>query len=200
MRKNSKTKIVGCKVVLVPYRESHVKRYNQWMQSKELQELTASDPLTEEEEYQMQKSWLYDENKCTFIVLDKELLEKTSCEVRSMIGDTNLYLTESDEGTEAETGIMIAESFARRKRMGWEAMLINIRYGIEELKINKFIAKISKTNKRSIIMFKKMGFEKESESEIFQEITLIKNVSDDWIKWLKSELKNYEVVETEENK
>lgn len=32
------------------------------MQSKELQELTASEPLTEEDEFEMQQTWLCDES------------------------------------------------------------------------------------------------------------------------------------------
>lgn len=36
------------------------------MQSKELQELTASEPLTLEQEYEMQRSWREDE-KSTFL-------------------------------------------------------------------------------------------------------------------------------------
>ena len=34
-------------------------------------EMTASEPLTIEEEYEMQQSWLEDPTKCTFIVLDR---------------------------------------------------------------------------------------------------------------------------------
>lgn len=57
MRANENTKIVSGRVVLVPYREEHVAKYHEWMASAELQELTASEPLTLEEEYAMQKKW-----------------------------------------------------------------------------------------------------------------------------------------------
>lgn len=35
-------------------------RYHQWMKSAELLRLTGSEPLTLEEEYDMQQSWLID--------------------------------------------------------------------------------------------------------------------------------------------
>jgi hypothetical protein len=39
----------------VPYREEHVLTYNRWLQDDEILELTCSEKLTLEEEYQNQK-------------------------------------------------------------------------------------------------------------------------------------------------
>lgn len=44
------------------------------MQDPFLLEMTGSEPLTMEEEIQMQKEWRDDENKCTFIILARDLL------------------------------------------------------------------------------------------------------------------------------
>jgi hypothetical protein len=47
-----------------------------------------------------------------------------------MIGDTNLFFLHSEDCVKlAEAEIMIAEESARRKRRGWEAMLLMLRYG-----------------------------------------------------------------------
>ena len=71
MRTNWNSKILGSRVVLVPYREAHVEKYHEWMKSEELQVLTGSEPLTLDQEKEMQKTWREDDDKCTFIVLDK---------------------------------------------------------------------------------------------------------------------------------
>ena len=76
MRLNENVVVVGSRVVLVPYKKHHVVKYNSWMQKKELQELTASEPLTLEQEYEMQTSWHLDDKKLTFIILDKRKWKK----------------------------------------------------------------------------------------------------------------------------
>ena len=47
-------------VSLVPYQKKFVEKYHHWMCDPEIQEQTASEPLTIEEEYDMQKTWLED--------------------------------------------------------------------------------------------------------------------------------------------
>ncbi|XP_049955988.1 N-acetyltransferase 9-like protein isoform X2 [Schistocerca serialis cubense] len=160
MKINANTKIIGKNVILVPYRTEHVPKYHEWMQSEELQHLTASEPLTLEEEYSMQQSWLHDANKCTFIIIEKQEFKRSGNEIGSMVGDTNLFLQEPEDSQSAEIEIMIAEEKARGKKYGWEATLLMLCYGCEVLGIKKFQAKIGLDNVKSISMFSKMGFNK----------------------------------------
>ncbi|KAL3145231.1 hypothetical protein ABBQ32_000978 [Trebouxia sp. C0010 RCD-2024] len=57
MKLNRNVTITGNSVTLVPYRQEHVAWYHAWMQDPKLQEATASEPLTLQEEYDMQLSW-----------------------------------------------------------------------------------------------------------------------------------------------
>ncbi|XP_055379831.1 alpha/beta-tubulin-N-acetyltransferase 9 isoform X1 [Condylostylus longicornis] len=190
MKLNENVKIIGRKVLLIPYEEKHVEKYHNWMKSAELQILTASEPLSLEEEYAMQKSWRNDEDKCTFLILSKETFDTTNDELKSLIGDTNLFLQYEDDQNEkvAECEIMIAEKEYRRKKLGWESMLLMLKYGQCILNLNKFVAKINENNENSIYMFKKMNFNEISRSEIFHEVTLERKVDETWTTWLDSQV------------
>ncbi|XP_047523216.1 N-acetyltransferase 9 [Pieris napi] len=186
MKINSKTKIVSQNIILVPYTEKHVPKYHEWMKSEELQVLTASEPLTLEQEYDMQKLWQEDEDKCTFIILDKKKYEVDNNEIDAMIGDTNIFVKDLALG---EIEIMIAEEAARGRKFGWEAVILMLIYGIDFIELKKYEAKISFSNERSINMFTKLGFKEESRSIIFNEITFAKTVTNEWCVSLKDNFK-----------
>ncbi|XP_022654002.1 N-acetyltransferase 9-like protein [Varroa destructor] len=197
MRLNENTALVGVSVVLVPYETHHVEKYHKWMENADLQLLTGSEALTLEQEFDMQRTWREDADKCTFIILDRSILEASAGrdEISAMVGDVNLFAIQLDDDHEnaaqeqanaqpakknetalwqaAECEIMIAEETARRKGYGREAMLLMMKYAAENFCPRVFVAKIKSDNTISQNMFNKMGFVKQSESEIFHEVTMM---------------------------
>lgn len=181
MKINSNTILIGDKIVLVPYEEKHVPRYHDWMKSEDLQRLTASEPLSLEEEYEMQKNWRNDDDKCTFIVINKEKYNGPDTDIDAMVGDVNLFFGDESDGA-GEINMMIADDSVRRKGFGTEALFLMIRYGCEHLNLQQVRAKIGFDNKPSIKMFTKHGFKEASRSDIFKEVTLVLNLEADVIK------------------
>ncbi|XP_054455095.1 N-acetyltransferase 9 [Anoplopoma fimbria] len=179
MKINENSLLEGNKVVLVPYDAEHVPRYHEWMKSPELQQLTASEPLTLEQEYDMQRSWREDDDKCTFIILDKQRWADGSVEEEQcMVGDVNIFLTDPADPTLAELEIMIAEPGHRGKGIGKEATHMMMSYGVTKLGVKKFEAKIGLNNQVSIAMFKKLHFQEASVCKVFKEMTLEMTVDD----------------------
>jgi RimJ/RimL family protein N-acetyltransferase len=83
------------------------------MQDPELQQATASEPLTLSEEHSMQKSWREDADKLTFIACTAPAASLPSAPTiesqkhdtpSTMIGDVNLFLYPDDEDEDAEEG------------------------------------------------------------------------------------------------
>ncbi|TFK65946.1 hypothetical protein BDN72DRAFT_824024 [Pluteus cervinus] len=161
MKANANIVLYGKKVVLVPYESKHVPKYHEWMKSEELRTLTASEPLTLEEEFEMQRKWREDEDKLTFILLsldeggspnfsESEAITPQDSRLDSlpMIGDVNLFLKgtppllkppesirleEDDEDSfEAEIEIMIAEPRYRRKGCALEALQLMLSYATQD--------------------------------------------------------------------
>ncbi|KAL3450105.1 GNAT domain-containing protein [Aspergillus insuetus] len=147
---NATTAISTSKVLLVPYSKWHVPRYHEWMKDEEIQEATASEPLSLEEEYAMQQSWRADADKLTFIVClpvqdatnsndkESEILSDQADSPARMIGDINLFLRidDGEEGTSApqiigEIELMIAEKKNQRRGFGKGTLLAFLRYVVE---------------------------------------------------------------------
>ncbi|XP_050776824.1 alpha/beta-tubulin-N-acetyltransferase 9 isoform X2 [Gopherus flavomarginatus] len=184
MKINQNTVLQGKKVTLVPYTSAHVSRYHEWMKSEELQQLTASEPLSLEQEYEMQRSWQEDAD---------------SSEEDCMVGDVNLFLTDMEDPTVGEIEVMIAEPSCRGQGFGKETTLIMMFYGVTKLGITKFEAKVGQENEASISMFKKLHFKEVAVNRVFQEVTLKLDVNEQQRQWLLEqtnhvEEKNYNVL------
>ena len=164
--------IRGERVLLVPYKERHVLKYHSWMKDPDLLFLTGSEPLTLEQEYEMQRKWTLDDDKCTFIVLNAAVLEETKDEVAAMIGDTNIFFADPNDLSTGEIELMIAESDHRNKGLGKEVLQLMMAFCREVVGVRSFVAKIKDTNAASMHLFEKLGFRLVSESAVFQEKTL----------------------------
>lgn len=189
MRINQTTLLLGKKVVLVPYTSKHVPRYHEWMKSEELRRLTASEPLSLEQEFAMQRSWRDDADKCTFIVLDAEMwqAQPRPPEEKCMVGDVNLFLTDPDDPALGEIEVMIAEPGCRGRGCGTEAVLMMLSYGATKLGLTTFEAKIGQENEPSIRLFRKLHFEQVAASSVFQEVTLRLRMSPPELLWLQGQ-------------
>jgi RimJ/RimL family protein N-acetyltransferase len=183
MKLNENISLTTEQFTLVPYKKKHVEKYHEWMKDVELQEQTASEPLTLEKEYEMQESWHVDEDKLTFIILNNE---ESESEVERMIGDVNLFISTEDPFADpddvtsenkknsvkiGECEIMIAEKAHRGKGLSKGIMSMCIEYAMQNDISSKFIAKIGYENVASQNLFKKLGFVEESRAECFKEIT-----------------------------
>jgi RimJ/RimL family protein N-acetyltransferase len=146
------------------------------MKDTELLELTASEPLTLDEEYQMQQSWTDDDKKCTFIVQSPLFDKNRQFGLGGMVGDVNLYFNDHDDPFSVEIEIMIAEKSMRRKGLGRIAIVMMMSFAVQELNVSKFTAKISFHNLASIELFQRLGYVEVSRSNVFQEITLERKV------------------------
>ncbi|KAH6788612.1 Acyl-CoA N-acyltransferases superfamily protein [Perilla frutescens var. frutescens] len=168
--------VVGEKVILVPYMKEHVPRYHVWMQDPAILQATASEPLTLDQEYEMQLSWVQDPLKQTFIVLDKELVVGDFIHGEphneAMVGDVNIFMNDLDDPQVAEVEIMIAEPKSRGKGLAKESILLMMAFAVKNFGIHNFCAKIGESNEASLNLFKKLGFMETSCSEIFKEVTL----------------------------
>jgi RimJ/RimL family protein N-acetyltransferase len=196
MRINANIALSTPQILLVPYSSHHVPCYHSWMANPEIQELTASEPLSIEEEYEMQKSWRNDGDKLTFIIcrpkVDGGKVVRGGVDDADgrMVGDVNLFLTEAEEDPEGcigELELMIAPLSARRKGYGRATILTfmsyfqrHLLYILQEFSPTKrtrllqLKVKIGSKNVSSIGLFESVGFVKVGEGpNYFGEVELV---------------------------
>ncbi|KAK9091913.1 hypothetical protein Syun_026824 [Stephania yunnanensis] len=199
-KKMKSVSLEGEKVILVPYMKQHVPKYHTWMQDPSLLQATGSEPLSMDQEYQMHQSWSQDPSKHTFIVLDRQLVvefvhgdphvEGCCMFFAAMVGDVNIYMNDLDDLQMAEVEIMIAEPKSRGKGLGKEAVLMMMAFAVKNLGIQSFRVKIGDTNEGSLCLFRKLGFEDVSHSDIFKEVTLELHANSDKFTELFSSIGN----------
>ncbi|KAK9089840.1 hypothetical protein Scep_028922 [Stephania cephalantha] len=193
-KKMKSVSLEGEKVILVPYMKQHVPKYHTWMQDPSLLHATGSEPLSMDQEYQMHQSWSQDPSKHTFIVLDRQLVVGEFVHgdphVEAMVGDVNIYMNDLDDLQMAEVEIMIAEPKSRGKGLGKEAVLMMMAFAVKNLGIQSFRVKIGDTNEGSLCLFRKLGFEDVSHSDIFKEVTLELHANSDKFTELFSSIGN----------
>uniref|UniRef100_A0A7S0RSD7 N-acetyltransferase domain-containing protein n=1 Tax=Chlamydomonas leiostraca TaxID=1034604 RepID=A0A7S0RSD7_9CHLO len=179
MKINADVCIQGVVCQLVPYKRHHVDKYHQWMQDPEIQRMTESEPLSLEEEYEMMESWREDEEKCTFIILDRpsssspsppsELPDPAS-EVAAMAGDVNIYVNDPEDRGTVEIEVMVAELGCRRKGIAREAVTLMMAFAVQRLGVTRARAKILDDNEPSIKLFLQMGFQETKRVAVFHEV------------------------------
>ncbi|KAL5341308.1 GNAT domain-containing protein [Aspergillus crustosus] len=192
---NATTAISTSKVLLVPYSKWHVPRYHEWMQDEEIQEATASEPLTLEEEYAMQQSWRNDADKLTFIIClpltednhessDLEPLTPESDSPTRLIGDMNLFLRidDGDDGTSSpeiigEIELMIAEKKDQKRGFGKAALLTFLRYVVgheaeivEEFLLGEKDREANVTERKFAALSVKIGEKNERSLKLFESV------------------------------
>lgn len=129
---------------------------------QDIQEATASEPLTLDEEHRMQQSWRQDADKLTFIICRpletsnrSGLLSLGHSDGQAaMLGDVNMFISFSEDSTHdqpeiiGELELMIAEKDQQRQGFGKAALLMFLAYvtHCQESIIGEF----SKTNDASI--------------------------------------------------
>jgi RimJ/RimL family protein N-acetyltransferase len=152
--------------------------------------LTCSEPLSLEEEYENQQSWLRADDKLTFILMAPALPEDCPASASgaeqahqkyTMIGDCNAFLW-PQEPEEAEVEVSINERRYRRRGYAQEAIRLLMAYLATRPATcaagrRTFIAKILDDNEPSIAMFTRMGFTLHKRVAVFEETHFIFRVA-----------------------
>ncbi|KAK0383713.1 hypothetical protein NLU13_9624 [Sarocladium strictum] len=198
---NESTALSTSRVLLVPYEKHHVPQYHGWMQDPAIQEATASEPMTLEEEYENQQSWRTSNDKLTFIVCaplpagTESALAGEADGVDRTRGDINFFLYPYDTVDDSvsdpkvlvgEVDIMIAANGHRGQGTGQasvRALLVYIQRnlgailkeyaGAEGSELRGLMVKLKEGNKASRALFERLGFEQEGDVNYFGEVMLM---------------------------
>ena len=178
------------------------KRWKAHEALQEIQQATASEPLSLMKEYSMQQTWKTDADRLTFISctppnavqVQGNILATEHDAFDRMLGDLNLLLTHDDDkdspGVIGEVELMIASKQHQGQGYGRASLLAFLKYILDHDKEilqeysyevlqrgppSRFMylrVKIGEWNHRSIGLFESLGFGKVGEVTDFDEVEL----------------------------
>ncbi|KAL0362020.1 UNVERIFIED_CONTAM: N-acetyltransferase 9-like protein [Sesamum calycinum] len=129
-----KVSLEGEKVILVPYMKEHVPKYHVWMQDASILQATASEPLTLDQEYEMQLSWIQDP-----FITNVESVHKSYYKA---VWFSIIFVHIASE--------------CRGKGLAKESILLMMAFTVENFGIHLFRAKIGESNEASLNLFQKL--------------------------------------------
>ncbi|KAL7801583.1 acyl-CoA N-acyltransferase [Trichoderma afarasin] len=158
MKVNQTISISTSKALLVPYEAHHVLTYHEWMKDPAIQEATASEPMTLEEEYENQESWRTSHDKLTFIVCEplsgagsnesdeaRQIKAQVDDSPEKMKGDINFFLYLADEEEDGDEVAQPRESSTIRLTGEVDVMIANTQHrgkGVGEAAVRSILAYI----------------------------------------------------------
>ncbi|KAK7408581.1 methionyl-tRNA synthetase [Neonectria punicea] len=162
---------------------------------QDIQEATASEPMTLHEEYENQQSWRTSSDKLTFIICapanESIARAKVADADDKMRGDINFFLYPYEDDDAAEDGwctgevdVMIASTAHRGLGVGQAAvcaLLVYLRAHVDGVmaeyaagsKLKSLMVKIKEGNAGSRALFQKLGFVQRGEVNYFGEVVLV---------------------------
>ena len=198
--------LAGATALLVPYKPEHVPTYHSWMQDETLLALTASEPLTLEQEVLNQQEWHRDPHKLTFIVTKPNQMptQYPNDLTHNMCGDVNAFFSailppindddddyepsqppkadddnDANQQLSAELEIMIAEPKYRRQGIAREALLMMMSFIISNVpQVAEFVVKVGDTNGPSLQLFASLGFTVRKHLVVFEQTELSLSIVD----------------------
>lgn len=152
---------------LIPYEDVHVLMYHQWLQDAHIQEMTATEPVSLEDEYRLQREWAGATGRFIKIIRARE--------TGRLVGDINVFFSRADDsnGDAAEINIMIADLGDRNKGYASEALMLAMAYAVQKFNVGHFFVKVLAKNSQALAFFRKHGFKDgEAGVDAFGEVRL----------------------------
>ncbi|MGI6280331.1 MAG: GNAT family N-acetyltransferase, partial [Acutalibacteraceae bacterium] len=150
------------KIIIRPITREDTENIVKWRNSPSVvQNFIFRKPLTKEDHLKWYETKIKAGNVAQFIIIETDTDKPVG----------SVYLRDIDkENKKAEFGIFIGEDCARGKGYGTAATALIVKYGFEELDLNRIYLRVFADNLGAIKCYKKCGFKQEG---VFREDVII---------------------------